>query len=346
MAYLPVVLNAGTVKCVVKTPKFYLFNEEVSSQKDCFELIQKKLAWEGYEYPYEFTTEMSDGSNLLFSHTSDLGWYLDDFLNREVPSEELAFKHGYTLAGCEDHTQYGHTVKSKNGEITPECSPEILYSWGKMYKAQDFVEKVKSAKVWGDQLLYTSRTPISTFEYGNTLLRVKLKPKVKILYLNLGKGFGNSDEWNKLILRCKNENVVLATQYERTPSKFLPYTMVDYIICNPKVIDSISYGQYETALEAAREYRWIKTHGPKDYDLWWKFILPDLLHAEDNLYRGEPESEKDFCPDGKKCQLINLQANIMYQFLLKEDGDADFYSSTGSSLEEHFKTKYPNYFNH
>jgi hypothetical protein len=121
--------------------------------------------------------------------------------------------------------------------LSPDCSPDTLYSWGDADKLELMKKEMPDGEVWSGPLfpwpnrLYTTLTPAITFMYGPVQIRIKIKPGVRYGY------------------PYNNKNQIL---FENTD-------LVEYYFNDSSVVESWSYGTPEQYDEIVRDYLRIKS---------------------------------------------------------------------------------------
>jgi hypothetical protein len=144
-----------------------------------------------------------------------------------------------SMADCfVKETGYRPVATDANGNILQNCAPDTLYSWGPPIKLMAFLKHAPVSGVWDKRFkmdVFAHINPVATFGYGETPIRIKLKPTVNF----------------KLIAppirvrgTCKDlaaneiENTVLIVAWNSGNG----FIGTDYVICSPNVIHSWSTG--------------------------------------------------------------------------------------------------------
>lgn len=128
----------------------------------------------------------------------------------------------------------------------PECAPDILYTWQRR-KEIEWNNFEKSPLTKGTYL-YTWRTPIATYAFGDIQIRLKLKPGVKFKWVVKNRG------GPRFLCPQPDQDstiYVLTTTYAKTVS--------EYLICSNKVLHSWSVGTKVAYFEAKNEFEYIRS---------------------------------------------------------------------------------------
>ena len=132
-----------------------------------------------------------------------------------------------------------------NPVFRPECAPDTLYSW----QFEINLNKFMNDPLFGRTYLYTWRTPLSTFGYGDQQIRIKLKKDIKFRWID-----------------SKDRNCGIFSPEEAESTVFVAWitddsvNMVDYLLCSGKVADSWSRGTRGAGMEAENELKFVKAH--------------------------------------------------------------------------------------
>lgn len=160
---------------------------------------------------------------------------------------------GFSYKACQNHQDFGgHTIPFKRIKkrfvFLPECAPDVLYSWKKgdkfekrLFDPNHFLEVHKTKG------LYAWRTPMGTYGYGDTPVRMKLKPNVKFVLLN--------DSMRKR--SCSS-----FSQSEKETTVYISYlrevNAAEYLLCSDGPVESWSLGIPEVVTEVKREKSYIE----------------------------------------------------------------------------------------
>lgn len=154
------------------------------------------------------------------------------------------------LLRCRDTSYY---TPGKIGLLTPECYPEILYSWGDNKKLQDLISRMGKTPFGSVKFnpahpnLWATISPVASFCYGLIPVRIKLKQHV----------------WFKSMLSRQRADPYMAklAQFFSYPKvEYLFQGLVDFAIDDSNAIESWSFGTPEHYDEIMREVEWMYTH--------------------------------------------------------------------------------------
>lgn len=172
---------------------------------------------------------------------------------------------GFSQKFCEVKAHRYHLTKNQNGYIVPECTPEILYSWGGFDKLNWFVNNMGNSKSWPSPMprgLFTTSSAAGTFGYGPVAIRIKVKPSVRFK-LAVSPAVSTCAGYfaNGTINRESAKNTIVSRLDLRADG----LSFLEYTICSSEVIDSWSYGKSEHFDEILRDHNWMLT---KNYFFW------------------------------------------------------------------------------
>lgn len=318
-------LAHGDESCQIKMPGSKTDASETRNAAECrtkaVSLLEIRAATKpnkSLTVKVQFGTEMIDVS---------LKSIADEFLeSRPVNLEGRT----YPLQNCENAEFRQHTVATDGDYLRSDCTPEVVYSWGTLEKAKvfgNFLAKLDSTsnRDFPERLLFASRTPTSTFGYGNTLLRIKLRPGTRIQFMPIGTTLVTKEQL------CANDSVK-ALYYERGNEQRL--SMVDYVFCGTNAIESISYGLPGALREIVNEIAWMKSTSYLNYDLWAK------TYNVDTQFFAIPLDKAEFSQNA-------LNARIVRYLGLLNTNQSALYERRGEAggVESHFRTLQPSYFN-
>lgn len=305
----------------------------------CMEAIHQNLVCnrEGNVYrsyssaePFSLITSLEFKSLkecMAFAEIGPMAFQSSFTQSSEVPSlfKSTPSSVGYTRKHCEDSRNENHHVRTEYGLLVEGCLPDTLYSWGNFQKLDFYRKNFTSNTDWLKPLardLYLSSSSISTFGYGPIPIRLKLKEGIKY---KLQKGSSNA-------LHCKDLSdlekldTLIINQWSG-----IRRTGLDYIICSMNLVSSWSFAMAEHYDEMVRELQWIETHDDTAYEVYTKSLGKKELWGVDL-------DGFDF----KKQTFLNYLGTIRR---LAELGAGEVYSNENSSLDDHFKTNNPIYFN-
>lgn len=248
----------------------------------------------------------------------------------EIAAAPLS-RYGYTWQKCERRDRDFATVPfDENGHFVPSCAPDTLYSWHSSAKVLALAAQSKGDNVLPVPYLYAWRTPLATFGYGDTLIRIKLKPTVK---------FQPISQYER---DCRKLAHVDDTVFVDTLSDplYLSGTS-DYILCSGKVVESWSYGRAEMLDELRQDAAWISTHPDSDFDQYSKGPQEERADFCGLKFKNIDHSDgTDFSPSALAKAFALLRTKIQAQ-----DGKIFFADGAQPSPEFHFATRNPGYFN-
>jgi hypothetical protein len=209
--------------------------------------------------------------------------------------------------------------KSYNGTQPGEpfsyyCQPDTLYSWTEPSAVDLRIKSLKDSN-WGGSWnpLFLTRAPISTFAYGSVSIRIKLKKGVKF----------KIETSHCEVSAAEAETTVYATNF----------IVREFLICSPKVIESISYGTKNHYDEIIRDYKQHVTNPQK---------ASFYFYESDDIF-------KTSTIDGRVFSKEKIIANMRKHLSLIENKDSFIIFNPSSATElqtqkEHFLTEHPIYF--
>jgi hypothetical protein len=176
---------------------------------------------------------------------------LSDFLKLWYPDRKgISADQNPYFFKCENGP-YGILMPTEttNGipSLTPECSPDVLYSWALEDRFEAIKKAMPDGETWSGpifpwpNMLYTTLAPSATFMYGSIQVRVKIKPGTRFGY--------SSSTLNQI-------------QFDNT-------NYVEYHFNDPSVVESWSYGTPEQYDEIVRDY--LRIHSDKRAILYGAF---------------------------------------------------------------------------
>lgn len=185
-------------------------------------------------------------------------------------------------------------VADKTGQLKEECRPDTLYSWGSSRgKLQTFIECASgkcnaSSNIWSaafPDTIYTHINPLITCEYGDTLLRIKLKPELQFLFSDAL----NAPVTCEMLTTEQKKNTVIF-QYDGDRK----WAKVEYLLCEPGPIHSWSIGTKQAYDELVSARFWIKKHRDEEIlpfrTIDGKGLFPRVVN--DNLAEMREQIEK------------------------------------------------------
>jgi hypothetical protein len=264
---------------------------------------------------------------------------LDEIFNRFKPTLQEVFqlwapydndsKMGFSIQGCRVPAYGHHTIKEGAYGLIDDCKPDTLYSWGPVGKKDNLEQWMGSSGSWVKSIrpLFMVRSPVGSFGYGIVPIRIKLKSNL------------NWERTDESHLHCdsvseaKKQNTVFYRPYKVRSDAYL----LDYTVCAPGPIASWSYAHKQHYDEIVKEYSWIKIKPETEFELYISGA-----NALSHFYSGV---------DGynfSEGSLVNYLRNML-NMIDRKEGKIHWNPSVPNSqrtLNEHFKTSVPMYYNH
>lgn len=172
---------------------------------------------------------------------------LEEFLKLWYPDRGGAVDDSF-IQRCQ--TSLWSRLKSNGDYLTPECSPDVLYSWGPREKMDGFKRTVPDDATWSslihrppspigarEPLLYATISPVATYAYGLIPVRLKIKK-------------GTSYKLTSNVQGSDREIV------------YYPWPGEDFILKTGTYVENWSYGTPEHYDEIVRDIRWIASGKP------------------------------------------------------------------------------------
>lgn len=314
-------------------------HDDLDDCEDSLKISPKYICnWDGKNFSAYSTKSNNAIAAFQFKTIEDCHDFVGKFsaldLDRILGHEELLQYSdsepspiGYTLKGCEDEKNFFHHIKpNANDTMQKRCMPDTVYSWGDYRKLKFFLENFNNLKDWDDDLekeIFASASPMATFGYGPVLLRFKLKPNLRYLVrTHTQKAAACSDLSSK-----QRKDTLIITNWAHGKKSGL-----DYEICSMEIVDSWSFGSEETYREILREYKWVESHGPEEYELYYKKNGIDKIWYE-NL------DNHDF---SKNAFFATLQ---FLRSIAEKQNLGGIFARDLEAVRAHFKTDRPIYFN-
>jgi hypothetical protein len=223
-----------------------------------------------------------------------------------------------------------------DNQFRKECAPDVLYSWQKSSRVS--IDQIKDHPIPNKKYIYTWRTPLGSFGYGDILIRLKLKKNVKFKWLRQGVPFACPQP--------DQENTVYVHSFE---FGFFLVTGVEYILCSKGPVESWSVGQRGTQIEAENELRFMQENlynYPQAFDSYAlgfrrARLLPRELFYDSNPYfiTWDTNLGTDWKMSTleKRIESIHRPKNTTYTLLFCNGGQT-------CTLKKHFETQLPTYF--
>jgi hypothetical protein len=179
-------------------------------------------------------------------------------------------------------TQKRHRFKSK-------CAPDTLYSWQNFRTfIYDNFKDFETHPFSGYSQLYTWRTPLGTFGYGSSLIRLKLREGVNFKWIK-------QEERNcKIFPKEETQQTVYVAVLNKGSG------MSEYLLCSPKVVESWSKNSLGSKLEALKEINFIRSKYSNGRPLFMKYDAYrgfSVLRRRSNLTYPEINPYFDIVPD-------------------------------------------------
>lgn len=259
----------------------------------------------------------------------------EENVERLWDTEDDSNERGVNLATCmdEDNDQgwggngkkYGHMKEDGSKQLLSQCRPDTLYSWGDENKFRVLREQM-SGDAWKPiRAIFTTPGAVATFNYGPIPLRIKLRPGVK---------FKRTDSHYS----CGYDGRVTEEQRETVYYRKDEYK--DWVICSTDVIESWSHSMpqhYDEIIKDLRDHR--RRPGPENV-IYYYYLQNDkkTIFTEDAL-------------DGRSGYTEKVLKDFLRQFVrrVRENKGEVFYNPKTPperrTVEEHFRTDRPLYFN-
>lgn len=164
-------------------------------------------------------------------------------------------ENDYYYHNC-NHSKSGTTIPfDRRGNFRAECAPDILYSWQE--SDQEYLNSFSTSPLNSGEYLYTWRTPMGTFGYGDTQVRMKLKGDVEFKLIDMDerdcRRFPQEEKDNTIY-------VIIVHDYGS-----------EYLLCSKNVLESWSRDTYGAQVESIKELLYIEANAhPTDqtYDIY------------------------------------------------------------------------------
>lgn len=248
---------------------------------------------------------------------------------KEFEDDPYFFKCQKNPWGFIDKTKF----RGKAELMVDECKPDVLYSWGSEAKLENILKALPDGKVWngpanphtqmkdyasknGVPVLYMALTPASTFGYGSTLIRIKIKKGTPFRVREDG---------------AKNKEV-----------GFLKHQLAqDFKITDSSVIESMSTGTEEIYDEIVRDLLRIKSN--KRAQLY--FYDPNEKH--DTKRTGLDRLTGIGQLDDTYFSEVKLKENLLHliETILNQKGKVHFQKGVCPNYNNHYRTEKRTYFN-
>jgi hypothetical protein len=235
---------------------------------------------------------------------------IEDFFRLWFPSDVHVVADSY-LDRCIDLNRT-EMKREADGTLSQDCKPDVLYSWGPEIKLKTIRQDLQDGTNWnkplnGGRSVWVTISPISTYAYGPIPIRFKFKPQAKFI--------------NDFV-----ENAVV----EHTGG------LMDFLFDNANVLESWSFGM------------------PQHYDEIVKDILQFAKTTDVVTYSGYRGNEPDYkniyiagVVERRAQNEATLRENLtlMIRMILENKGEVHYASGVTHSVQKHFATDHPTYFN-
>lgn len=172
--------------------------------------------------------------------------------------------------------------------------------------------------------MYTSRSPVGSFAFGDVSVRIKFKSGVKFKVLHWW-----VSDCSALSDSEKNDTVIASNWDEPTG-----WAGTEFVICGTGPIHSWSYGTPEHYDELVKDIKWQDTHHSSDYETYYNINGAPVRYG---VHLAEPPfNEKVLATDLYKHMKRALKGGEVF---LSPDVRAH------STREDHFTTRHPIYYN-
>jgi hypothetical protein len=215
------------------------------------------------------------------------------------------------------------SLNCSQGSYAGSCAPDTFYSWGPLKKAEtvsDQTKKPEWSRLNNRGFVYVSQTPMATYCYGNYALRFKMKSTASYR--------GN--------------------QYHELKTYLNDWVIKEYF--NLADVDSISFGQPEHFDEIILEIQ--RRLDPTKN--WWKaelYIDPMAFPRP----AGDPYPNTSLkgrllngcVPEVQELSEESLVKNLIsfLEVIQQNKGWIHFNHCEKCNKQDHFKTKWPSFFN-
>lgn len=243
---------------------------------------------------------------------------------------------GFSQKHCEVKEHRYHLTKNQNGFIVPECTPEILYSWGGFDKLNWFVSNMGNGKKWPSPMprgLFTTASAAGTFGYGPVAIRIKVRPTVRFkLVVSPGTSTCAGYFANGTISHDSAKNTIVSRLDLRADG----LSFLEYTICSPEVIDSWSYGKSEHFDEILRDHNWMLTKNYYYWDAYSKYNGVDV-YLNNTLDQAAASYKTIYTVESIQKRMGLLRALI-------QGGFGQIMAQSPEARARHFKVTRPNYY--
>lgn len=246
---------------------------------------------------------------------------------------------GFTLRQCKVPNFNYHPAKTDaDGYLTPECTPDTLYSWGGPDKAVWYIDNLKNNTQWPELLsrsLYTISSAAATFGYGVIPLRFKIKPGVRFKLL-VSPSTNECDGFVRANYATPSE---LKTTIFTRLHKDGDFSFFEHIVCSPNVISSWSFGYTFHYDEILADHTWMTTHPKQDWESY-VHMNNENLYIDANIDKANLHTDFTLKSFLNKMRLLQALGASKGGYLSAEGGQG-----YQTRIQKHFETSHPSYFN-
>jgi hypothetical protein len=256
------------------------------------------------------------------------------FLNNSYPSQSDYFS--YCSNGYTNGTSVPFYGTPNENRFRKECAPDVLYSWQKSSKIS--ITQLKTHPIPNKKFIYTWRTPLGSFGYGDILIRIKLKKDVRFKWIRQNAPFACP--------QIDQEDTVYVHTFE---FGFFLVTGVEYILCSKGPVQSWSVGQKGSQMEAQNELQFLQENlfnFPQPFDSYALGFRRSRLLPREVFYDSNPffiTWDTNLGTDWKMSTLHN-RINSIYQIQNSSNSFLSCHENQSCSLKKHFQTLLPSYF--
>lgn len=235
---------------------------------------------------------------------------IEDFFHLWFPDDVQTVTDSY-LDRCVD-LQRTEMKREADGTLSQDCKPDVLYSWGPEIKLKTIRQDLQDGGNWnkmvnGGRSVWLTISPVSTYAYGPIPIRFKFKPQAKFI-----------------------NDFVDGAVVEHTGG------LMDFLFDNASVVESWSFGM------------------PQHYDEIVKDILQFAKTTDVVTYSGYRGTEPDYknvyiagVVERRAQNEATLRENLtlMIRMILENKGEVHYANGVAHSVQRHFATDHPTYFN-
>ena len=243
---------------------------------------------------------------------------IQDFLKLWYPDRAQEIDGAYFLEDCQNPNQ-NHNLKMVDGKVPDACKPDTLYSWQPWSHVQGTLAALSPNSAWSgaprkalDNTVWVTISAVSTYSYGSTLMRFKIKPAA-----NYADSFASTD----------------------TDIGYPENLLQDMVIDGAAVIESYSYGTPEIYDEIVRDTLRIASGKPARTYAEWIGRGKDAT-GMDRVYGAGVSERTDQTETLLKSRLLQLIDSIV-----NHEGRIIYAQGACQNRRLHYATKHPTYIN-